>query len=338
MLTLALSAFLISYIGTGLSTKYNRNFGLLDQPNARSSHALPLTTGGGLSASVVGLLVVFTLTSKRLLPLADGIAVGGGGALLGFLGFADDRRHISAGMRLLAQFLVAIALVSAILDHTQAALRDSDFHSYAVSCGLVLTVVWFINLFNFMDGIDGLAGAEAAFLGASMAWLNWSNDGSLGVTIAFISLSSAMLGFLRWNWPPAKIFMGNVGSACIGFLLVALGLVASSTRGVRIECFLILSGIFISDATITLLRRFIRRERWYEAHRDHAYQRLARRMGRHLPVTGAAVAINLFWLLPWAWAANESENSLLYATIAFSPLIAAAVVMGAGTGSNTTIR
>jgi len=139
------------------------------------------------------------------------------------------------------------------------------------------------------------------------------------------------LGFLVWNWPPARIFMGDVGSGFLGFLLGALVLVAHRDAGLNLWVPLILLAVFVTDSTVTLLRRLIRRERWYEPHRIHAYQWLSRRFGSHRPVTLIAIAVNVFWLMPIAFAAaTHPERAGWLAAVAYAPVVAGALLAGSG--------
>jgi len=148
---------------------------------------------------------------------------------------------------------------------------------------------------------------------------------------AMLVLAAATLGFLIWNWPPARIFMGDVGSGFLGFTVAVLGLAASRHSAMPIEMWAILSGVFFVDATVTLLRRIVRGDRWFEAHRLHAYQILASRWKAHLPVTVLVIAINVFWLFPWAWiAAIYPARAMLCVAAAMVPLIVTALLVGAG--------
>jgi Fuc2NAc and GlcNAc transferase len=195
-----------------------------------------------------------------------------------------------------------------------------------------LTLVWTTNLFNFMDGLDGIAGSEAVFVSGAGAWLNWREGGALGLTAAMACLAATCLGFLRWNWPPARIFMGDVGSGFLGFSLAVLGLAASQQGMLPIEIWAILGAVFLVDATVTLVRRLARGDRWFEAHRTHAYQNLARRWKAHLPVTILVIMVDVFWLLPLAiLAANFPPHALSLLAVALAPLIALVIACGAGT-------
>jgi Fuc2NAc and GlcNAc transferase len=195
----------------------------------------------------------------------------------------------------------------------------------------LLTLVWVANLFNFMDGIDGIAGSEAVFVSGAGALLNWSRGGSVGLTAAMLCLAAASLGFLRWNWPPARIFMGDVGSGFLGFTLIVLGLAANQHGTIPFEVWGILGGFFFVDATVTLLTRMARGDRWFSAHRTHAYQWLARRWRAHLPVTLLVSAINILWLLPWAWlATSRPAYAKDFLAVALAPVVVLVVLLGAG--------
>jgi Fuc2NAc and GlcNAc transferase len=138
-------------------------------------------------------------------------------------------------------------------------------------------------------------------------------------------------GFLLWNWPPAKIFMGDVGSGYMGYVIVVLALAAARENPAALLVWLILGGVFFCDATVTLVRRLIRGERVYQAHRNHAYQRLARRWGSHRAVTVAVIIVNLAWLFPCAWLASVYPGRAAWIVIiALAPLTLSAFLAGAG--------
>ena len=209
--------------------------------------------------------------------------------------------------------------------------------SHLVSLGVlgtliaVLGIVWVLNLFNFMDGIDGLAAAEATFVAWAGAMLTSAAAASSGATAAALVFGASCLGFLRCNWPPARIFMGDVGSGYLGYVIAVLALGAARSNPVAIWIWLILGGAFFVDATVTLVRRALRRERVHEAHRSHAYQWLARRWRSHRKVTLAFLALNLVWLLPCAVIASLRPGYAAAMTIiALAPLVVLAVAAGAG--------
>jgi Fuc2NAc and GlcNAc transferase len=197
----------------------------------------------------------------------------------------------------------------------------SDLSGWVRRCAAFVALVWLTNLFNFMDGIDGLAGMEAVCVSGLGAVL-LLRDGSVSSVQLSLMLCAASLGFLVWNWPPAKIFMGDVGSGFLGFTLGTLALFFSRTSRALVWPWLILLAAFFVDATVTLSRRMLSRARWYEAHRSHAYQHAAKAFGSHSNVTLAVAAINVGWLFPMAWAACRfSKAGPVFVAVAVIPLV-----------------
>jgi Fuc2NAc and GlcNAc transferase len=184
-----------------------------------------------------------------------------------------------------------------------------------------------MNLFNFMDGIDGIAATEATFVSWGGALLASMAAVSSEVRWAAVLLGAACLGFLRWNWPPARIFMGDVGSGYLGYVIAVLAVAATRENPAALWIWLILGGVFFVDATVTLLRRLLRGDRIYEAHRSHAYQWLARRWESHAKVTWAVLTVNVLWLLPCAvFATRRPGIAAATAILALAPLVLFAVV------------
>jgi Fuc2NAc and GlcNAc transferase len=196
---------------------------------------------------------------------------------------------------------------------------QSSFMSHIV---FALALTWLLNLYNFMDGIDGLAAVEAIFVAGGAILLLWINDTGIVIINWLAIIIAGVAGFLVWNWPPARIFMGDVGSGFLGFFLGVVAIITAQSGDLSIWSWIILLGVFIVDATVTLLRRILRKERWYEAHRSHAYQRLARYYNSHKIVTIGVLVINLLWLLPLAWIADKWRDlGGPIVIIAFIPLI-----------------
>jgi Fuc2NAc and GlcNAc transferase len=327
------STFLLSLIATGLMRRYALQKQLLDIPNERSSHTSPMPRGGGVAIVVAffAALMMLALFGRMDVRVLGALLIGGGGTAV--IGLLDDRRPQSAAVRFTVH-LAAAACVVILIGGIPKQTLDHWGLSAAWIGGLlaVMALVWVTNLFNFMDGIDGLAAGEAVFIMGAGGLLNWRYGGDVDLTVAMLCLAAASLGFLRWNWPPARIFMGDVGSGFLGFSLTALGLAASQNAPFPIEVWVILGGVFFVDATLTLLRRLMRGEKWLEAHRAHAYQHLARRWKAHLPVTMLAMIINVLWLLPMAiLAATFRAYAPWILAAALAPLGALAIACGAGT-------
>jgi Fuc2NAc and GlcNAc transferase len=296
-------AFVIAALATGGVRWFALRTGLMDHPGERSSHTQPTPRGGGLAIAIAFFAALGWLwLEERFDPAAAAVLLLGG-LLVAGIGFIDDRHSVPARLRLLVHVCAAVGTTALIGAVTFGGGSPGTAEIWAGRVFTVVAIVWAINLFNFMDGIDGIAGAEALFLAASGAALNWYAGGDAALTAAMLSIAASSAGFLVWNWPPASIFMGDVGSGFLGFALSVLGLIGVKDGALPMEVWPILGGVFLMDATVTLVRRVLRGDRWHEAHRMHAYQHLSRRWNGHRPVTLAVSAVNVFWLLPWATCA-----------------------------------
>lgn len=329
---IAVLTFLFAWGATGLARQHALRHAILDIPNIRSSHATPTPRGGGLAIAMTFLGALIFLVSSGNLQWRIAFVLAAGGGMVALTGYLDDRKALPAGIRICVHIVAATLAVIVIGGFTQQTLQHIGMHGvWAASLLALVALTWFTNLFNFMDGIDGIAGSEAVFVAGAGAFLNWLYGGDGGLTAAMLALAAATLGFLIWNWPPARIFMGDVGSGFLGFTLAVLGLAASRHSSVPLEAWAILSGVFIVDATVTLLKRILRGDRWFEAHRTHAYQVLAARWQAHWPVTAVVIAVNALWLLPWACAAAAyPSRAILCVIAAISPLVAVVLLIGAG--------
>jgi Fuc2NAc and GlcNAc transferase len=255
----------------------------------------------------------------------------GAGAWIAVVGFLDDHGHIAARWRLLAHFIGAAWALFWLTGLAPVSVFGTTFDLGWVGHLLAaFYLVWMLNLYNFMDGIDGIAGVEAVTTCMGACLVYWL-VGAGALIWAPLLLAAAVLGFLCWNFPPARIFMGDAGSGFLGIILGILSLQAAWSDPQLLWVWLILLGVFIIDATFTLLRRLLRGDKIYEAHRSHAYQFAARQMGRHLPVTLAVIVINLVWLLPIAISvAVLGVDGLLGLILAYAPLLLLAIKFHAG--------
>jgi len=324
----------LACLGTALITGWARRrairHAILDIPNERSSHRTATPRGGGIAIVLVMTIVASLAWAHGVLPAPVWLALLGG-LLVAAAGYADDRRPLRPAVRLAAHFGAA-----AWAAYWLGGLPPLQIGAHVAVPGaggyvlLMLAIVWTLNLFNFMDGIDGLAASEALFVAALGALLSVAaNPGTLA--LAWV-LAAACLGFLWWNWPTARIFLGDVGSGYLGYTVAVLAVSAARATPQGAWVWLILGGAFFVDATVTLVRRLLRGERPYEAHRSHAYQHLVRRCGSHAPVTLLYLGINVLWLAPLAWLASEHPaRSLELLALALVPLALAAIACGAGT-------
>jgi Fuc2NAc and GlcNAc transferase len=331
-----IAALLLSAFLTGVIRSFAVIRGLLDVPNARSSHVAPTPRGGGLAIAVTVLAAVVVFGFLGLIQVGLVVALLVGGALVAAIGLLDDHRHVSAGARLAVHFLAAGCCALAL-----GFLPPIDFGVATWSPGIagtaiaIIFVVWFLNLFNFMDGIDGIASVEAISVAAIAAGLIAFSGGDPSIVRLLLVLAAAVAGFLIWNWPPARIFMGDVGSGFLGFALAAIAWSTMAAHELSPWVWLILVGTFFADATVTLVRRWRRGERLHLAHRSHAYQRLTRRFGSHQVVTLGVLVINLIWLAPLALIAvvRPSLGAALTG-VAWVPLMVIAWLCGAGSSAD----
>jgi Fuc2NAc and GlcNAc transferase len=328
-------AALASYVLTGTLRSYALKRSLLDTPNARSSHTTPTPRGGGMAIVIMFLALILVLWHWGSVDEPLAFALLGTGSGIAALGFADDHGHIAARWRLLGHFVGASwslfwlgGLPPLVIF---GALFDLGWTGHLLA---VFFLVWLLNLYNFMDGIDGIAAVQAicACGGAVLCYAAAdSSDLALVTGVPELLLVAAVAGFFCWNFPRARIFMGDAGS---GFLGIVIGVFALQAAGQEPRLFwswLILLGVFVVDATFTLLRRLLRGEAVYQAHRSHAYQAAARWFGRHVPVTLSVALIGLCWLLPWALgvAAGRVDGAVAL-MIAYLPLMGLCIWLRAG--------
>jgi Fuc2NAc and GlcNAc transferase len=320
VLVCAATAF--SWLLTALVRQFAIRASMLDHPNERSSHTLPTPRGGGVGIVVSFLAIVLGLGAWWQLDRALLLAIVGAGAVVAVLGFVDDRAHMPARWRFIGHAAAAAWVLWWLGPIPPIPVLGRTFElgpfGFALSA---LFLVWMVNLFNFMDGIDGIASVEAITVAASGALVWWLGNPQAEALIPLL-FAACVTGFLLWNFPPAKIFMGDSGSGFLGAMVGLLALWCGRSQAQLFWAWFILIGCFMVDATTTLVRRVARGERFYEAHRCHAYQYAARRLGGHLPVTLLVGAINVFWLLPVACAVALGHlDGLLGVLLAYAPLV-----------------
>jgi Fuc2NAc and GlcNAc transferase len=317
-------AFGTASLLTGMVRRYALSRALVDIPNPRSSHLVPTPRGGGLAIVLTFLASVACLYGLGHLSGHLTWALMTGGSVVALAGWLDDHVNLPVGIRLAAQFLAATAAVVAL-----NGFESLELGWYKIPLGIsgsllaVVGIVWMVNLYNFMDGIDGIAGVEAVttaiFAGLFLAW-----KGAPGLAILCAVLASTVAGFLVWNWPPAKIFMGDVGSGFLGYVFGVVALATEKVDVLPVFVWIILLGVFICDASVTLITRLKKKEKVWQAHRNHFYQRAVQAGYSHRFVTSwtgmlnvllgvlSAVAVAFPRLLPLAAAAGV----LLLATAA----------------------
>lgn len=320
-----------AWLLTGVMRRYALRRQLVDVPGRRSSHVVPTPRGGGAA-------IVLTVTFAFLVMLVTGdaptvpLGVIGAGLVVALVGFVDDHRSLPAVLRLGAHVgaavLAVVSLGGAPPVTVLGTVHDLGIGGDLLAC---ILVVWLLNLTNFMDGIDGIVGVQVATVCVVGASLAHAVAPGRGMWAEPLVLTAATLGFLMWNWPPARIFMGDVGSGYIGFFFGVFSLRAGMVAPELLWAWIVLSGVFVVDATVTLLTRLHKRERVMDAHRSHAYQHLTVAWNSHRRVTCLVLAINVIWLAPIAWlVATGGVDGLVGVGVAYAPLVVAAVRIGAG--------
>jgi len=292
--------------------RYSHQYSLLATPNERSSHTEPTPTGGGLAISACMLVAIVVLWQLGDLEEDFSLAILPALLVITLTGWFDDHQHIRTPLRALVYFLSAFWIVYGIGGFT-----DLNLGGYRADIGVigivlaVLGIVWLINLYNFMDGIDGIAAIEAVSTGLFAGILFWL-AGMTAASVLCLVLVAAGSGYLVWNWPPARIFMGDVGSCPLGLVFATLAVWSHNSGGPSVYVWLILLSVFIADATYTLVLRIVRSEPWYSAHRTHAYQKLVQMGYTHLQVTMAVLLINVCALWPLAYLAHGYADAAIY--------------------------
>lgn len=320
-------AAVAGWIVTGVARRYALAHALLDRPNPRSSHTVPVPRGGGLGIVLPALVSIVAASALGWLDVGVGLGLFAGCGLVACIGWLDDQRGLSVASRLVVQVVAAVGLVWSLGGFPQL-----DMGLWRVALGLAgaglaaVVMVWSINLYNFMDGLDGIAGVEAIFVGSvGGAVLLWG--GAPGLGLVAWTIAGASVGFLVWNRPPAQVFMGDVGSGPLGFLFAGLAFAGEREGAAPALVWVLLLGIFAVDATFTLLRGMFRGQRWFGAHRNHAYQRLVQNgwthgqvclavLGLDIPLGGLALA-GWWWrnLLPWALGFGGVVVAALYVLV-----------------------
>jgi Fuc2NAc and GlcNAc transferase len=276
---------IVSYLLTWVIKNFSTKNRILDIPNERSSHLLPTPRGGGLAIIIswyIGITILFffgEVSHNLYFALLSGI-------LLAAISLLDDVFNIRPVIRLSVQTITVIIAVILLKGIHTGYIGDNDLFPMIILYTITIVgMVWFVNLYNFLDGIDGYASFEAIIIGLALYFFT-------GHSINLM-LVAAVSGFLIWNWPKARIFMGDVGSTQLGFIIVVLGVYFHNEHRLSIICWLILLAPFWFDATLTLFRRWRNNETLSQAHRKHIYQRLVQSGFSHLKVDIFLTIINL---------------------------------------------
>lgn len=311
-LILGISAF--TFLVTRWLARPGNPLTAVDEPNHRSLHEIRTPKGGGL-AIVVALLFLDAqqrFTGGALFPSVWALC---GFLAIALVSFLDDRRPVPSGVRLLVHLLAAYGLVESGLRFESLPLPG--LADEPLSLGLLalpatlVFAVWFTNLYNFMDGMDGFAGGMTVFGFGGCGLLAYAN-GDASLALLCLGAAAASCGFLAWNFPPARIFMGDVAAAPLGYLVALVTFLGVRNNSLDLWQPLLLFSPFWVDATVTLIRRLLKRERVWEAHRTHAYQRFAQAGWGHRGTTLAEYAfMGLMIGAAWLFGVLEAQHRLL---------------------------
>ena len=306
--------FFISFVLTYFIKEYAIKKSLVATVNERSSHTVPTPHGGGIAVAITWFAGLFYLyfTGEVESNLFYALLLG---TVISVVSFFDDLYELSAKMRLMVQALVSIGGLYFLggLDGLSVWIFDIT-NPILTNIFAFFMIVWFINLYNFLDGINGYAGSEAIFLALAGFVLFGGSH--------FLVLAVAVLGFLYWNWNKARIFMGDVGSTLLGYNIAVLTIYYANQETNNFWIWIILFGVFLFDATFTLIRRKLGGEKLSQAHRQHAYQRLTQVGWSHSKVTLCALGLNgvifvLVYFIPNIAVSFALSLALLYGAMRF---------------------
>ena len=283
---LVIGALVGGLLLTPLARIYSVRRGLIDQPGPRRSHHRPVARGGGIAiaSSVLGVAAILAVGTPEIGWFAVGLA---GYAMIGWI---DDHRPLPVLGRLLPELALAGLLLWL--------LWPEAWSPWWLAL-MVLALNWWINLFNFMDGADGFAAGHGCFM-AGMLGLGLLVGGSTSWAVLCLAIAAACAGFLCWNLPPARVFLGDVGSLMLGWALGFSAWVGVVEGSLEPAFWVILAAPFLVDASLTLAARVVRGRRWYTPHRDHAYQALLRNGWSHRRLLAALLAVDILLIAPIA--------------------------------------
>ena len=326
-LVITMIFFMFSIVISLIYKKIAINNNIVAIKNHRTLHSLPTPKGGGIVFSFLSLLSFILIWWNWQLPKELFLIIVVGGGVASIFGFVDDIKNIRARIKLIVQIFLAVWVVY-WLEYGGLLLLDW-MPTFLTIFLLLFFMVWIINAYNFIDGIDGLAASEAIFISLTLAVVLFLTNGSIEITAIFILIAASVSGFILFNWPPATIFMGDAGSVFLGYIFGSLLLFTVLTDNISIWSWLTVFGYFFADTTATQIIRIVLVEKWYLAHRSHAYQNLARITGSHLKVTRGITLYNLIWVLPLTlWSAIQPEMGVVTVILAIMPALVVAYKYG----------
>lgn len=313
-----------SYAGSWLYRRLALQRGIVAKLNSRTLHETVVPRGGGIAFTAVFAVAVIIGWLMGDVSTDGMLCFGLGGAAAGMAGFIDDVYDVPAAKKLIIQVCLSAWIFATLIGALYAPLaRELDAVWAVVLAALFLFVpVWLINLYNFIDGIDGLAVSGALFICIAAIIVLGLTGGDRAFILIFALIAVACLGFLPMNMPPASMFMGDAGSIFLGYCSSALVLATVLTGQMSVWTWLCILGYFVADTTTTTALRFFMVKRWYGVHRSHAYQNLARIYKSHAKVTYGVMLYDVVWALPLAvWSARHPRSAYVDAILVLVPAV-----------------
>lgn len=329
---IALCSFLASFTLTYVVKHYALAKGLQAIPNERSSHVVITPHGGGLAIVLSFIAAVLTGYHFEFFDSDIVFSISVCGGLIAAVGFYDDHSPLGVGIRISVQLICASVAI-----YLLGGLPEINYGVFSLKFGYsgyligILFLVWMTNLYNFMDGLDGFASLEAMTTTGCMAIVLMVSTKFESIWHLNNLLVASVLGFFFWNFPKAKIFMGDVGSYFLGFVSGVIMIKSWNLTIDIIFSWVILLAVFITDATYTLISRVVRGQKFYVAHRSHGYQIASRHLKSHVKVSSLLAIYNIIWLFPLAFAvATKWLHPLTGLALAYVPVIITDIYLGAG--------
>lgn len=320
-----MGTFIASVAATWVIHGWLKKRRILDMPNHRSSHHEATVTGGGIAIMTVLIVLWLSLLAGEMNPSPALLILA---VVLSLVGLLDDINNVTWLNKLLLQLAVAIYFVAAV-----GGFSRLDFFGLIIDGGslaAVFSVLWivgFVNVYNFMDGIDGLASGYGALCACVLGIWFIILGGYNGLSLFLYGLMAACLGFLVWNWAPARIFLGDSGSMMIGGTLAAVSIIGERRYNVPLSAFILLFAVFIADAGYTLARRALRGEKIWQAHREHLYQRATRSGLGHSSVTIMVLLISMVMCVPASLEMGHTGPRVLWLILSLLVLLGVMVLV-----------
>ena len=319
--------YVLSLLGTIYYRKFALRHNILANLNFRTLHEKPTPRGGGIVFSMVFVLCVFYLYFINLVELELMLVFGIGAGLATTVGYIDDLKGIGSIKKLILQFLLVLLILYVFNGGPLNMIEYlAGWPSWTISAFLLL---WLINVYNFIDGIDGLAISGAVLILITLLLTFSITNHTSNLVPLFLVLFASCIGFLFFNWPKASIFMGDSGSIFLGYCFGAFIVYSLMKNEISILTWLVVFGYYLGDTTTTTLMRIMLVKKWYHPHRSHAYQNLARKLDNHAIVSFGVMVYHILWLLPLAiWTVLKPNFGIIAVVLAFLPSIIWSIKFG----------